>query len=72
MSLPAGNLRSALTERRFVPLRELFDEISTIKDFTGISAPYEPPTKPELELRTDLLSIEDCVTRVMAKINAVA
>jgi len=42
-----------------------------IKNFTGISAPYEPPRKPELELRTDLLSIEDCVARVMAKINAV-
>jgi len=43
-----------------------------IKNFTGISAPYEPPTKPELELRTDLLTIEDCVARVMTKINAMA
>ena len=43
-----------------------------IKDFTGVSAPYEPPRRPDLELRTDLLSIEDCVARVMAKINAMA
>lgn len=32
-----------------------------IKDFTGISAPYEAPITPELHLRTDLKSIEECV-----------
>ncbi len=34
-----------------------------IKGFTGVSpdAPYEPPLKPELHLRTDQLSVEDCV-----------
>ena len=31
-----------------------------IKDFTGISAPYEAPLTPELHLRTDLKSIEEC------------
>jgi adenylyl-sulfate kinase len=36
-----------------------------IKDFTGISAPYEPPMKPEIELRTDQLSITECVTRIL-------
>jgi bifunctional enzyme CysN/CysC len=36
-----------------------------IKDFTGISAPYEHPLKPEIELRTDQLSISECVTRVL-------
>ena len=36
-----------------------------IKDFTGISAPYEPPIKPEIELRTDQLSITECVTRIL-------
>jgi bifunctional enzyme CysN/CysC len=29
-----------------------------IKGFTGIDSPYEPPTEPVLELRTDLLSKE--------------
>ncbi len=24
-----------------------------IKNFTGVSSPYEPPLKPEIELRTD-------------------
>jgi len=32
-----------------------------IKDFTGISAPYEPPTKPEVELLTGQLGISECV-----------
>ncbi|CAG8535513.1 5168_t:CDS:2 [Ambispora leptoticha] len=30
-----------------------------IKEFTGISAPYEAPTSPELHIRTGELSIED-------------
>ena len=41
-----------------------------IKDFTGISAPYEPPRRPDLELRTDLLTVDECIARVLAKINA--
>ncbi len=36
-----------------------------IKSFTGISAPYEPPEKPELHLRTDQLSVGECVHRIM-------
>ncbi|HTL16849.1 MAG TPA: adenylyl-sulfate kinase, partial [Patescibacteria group bacterium] len=36
-----------------------------IKDFTGISAPYEAPLKPDVELRTDLYSVEECVAQVL-------
>ena len=36
-----------------------------IKEFTGISAPYEAPVRPELELRTDQLTVNECVTRIM-------
>lgn len=32
-----------------------------IDQFTGISAPYEPPTSPELEIRTAEQSVEECV-----------
>ncbi len=32
-----------------------------IKDFTGISAPYEPPENPDLLIDTEALSIEECV-----------
>jgi bifunctional enzyme CysN/CysC len=36
-----------------------------IKNFTGVSAPYEPPISPELELRTDTLSISESVAQVL-------
>jgi adenylylsulfate kinase-like enzyme len=35
-----------------------------IKDFTGVSAPYEPPLQPELEVRTDQLSVAESVARI--------
>ena len=35
-----------------------------IKEFTGINAPYEIPIHPSLEIRTDLLSIEES-TKIM-------
>ena len=36
-----------------------------IKDFTGITAPYEPPEKPEIHLRTDQMNVGECVQTVM-------
>lgn len=36
-----------------------------LKDFTGISAPYEPPTEPELTLRTEFEDVPTCVSRVL-------
>ncbi|MCH8002123.1 MAG: adenylyl-sulfate kinase [Proteobacteria bacterium] len=36
-----------------------------IEEFTGISAPYEPPASPELAVDTANHSIEDCVARIM-------
>ncbi len=36
-----------------------------ISEFTGISAPYEAPEEPELEIRTDQLSVEACVDRIV-------
>lgn len=36
-----------------------------IKDFTGISAPYEAPEAPEITIRTDLLSVEECVRKIV-------
>jgi adenylylsulfate kinase len=37
-----------------------------IKDFTGISSPYEPPLQPELELDTGVESLQTCVEQVIA------
>lgn len=36
-----------------------------IKEFTGISSPYEAPETPDLELDTSKLSLEECTNRVM-------
>jgi adenylyl-sulfate kinase len=39
-----------------------------LRDFTGISAPYEPPLAADLELRTDQLAVGECVTRLQAQL----
>jgi adenylyl-sulfate kinase len=39
-----------------------------IKEFTGISDPYEPPLHPELTLPTHELSREACVARVLQRL----
>jgi adenylylsulfate kinase len=36
-----------------------------IKEFTGISAPYEPPEKPEIHLSTDQLTVGECLQSIM-------
>ncbi|MCZ6521359.1 MAG: adenylyl-sulfate kinase [Bacteroidetes bacterium] len=39
-----------------------------IKQFTGIDSPFENPEKPDLELRTDLESLEQCQRRLLESI----
>jgi adenylylsulfate kinase len=36
-----------------------------IKNFTGIDAPFETPLHPDMEIRTDVLSIQDSVNKVL-------
>lgn len=36
-----------------------------IKEFTGVSAPYEEPDNPEVILETDKFSIDECVGRIL-------
>ncbi|MDR3458272.1 MAG: adenylyl-sulfate kinase [Verrucomicrobiae bacterium] len=36
-----------------------------IKNFTGVSAPYEPPLNPEIEVRTDKLSVAGAVDKIL-------
>lgn len=40
--------------------------LGEIKDFTGISSPYEPPVKPDLVVDTGGLALSECVAQVMA------
>ncbi|MFC2107543.1 adenylyl-sulfate kinase [Bacteroidota bacterium] len=39
-----------------------------IKDFTGISSPFEIPVNADLEIRTDLLEVEEAIKKCMEKI----
>jgi adenylylsulfate kinase len=39
-----------------------------IKDFTGIDSPFEKPLHPHVELRTNELSIEESVKKILARI----
>ena len=36
-----------------------------VKDFTGISAPYEEPLDPEIVIDTELLSIKQSVKKIL-------
>ncbi len=43
-----------------------------IQQFTGIASPYECPEKPDLELRTDLKPVEECLGELTAAVMVVA
>lgn len=42
-----------------------------LREFTGVSAPYEPPLQPEVEVRTDQQSVAECVAAILARVEAV-
>ncbi len=39
--------------------------LGEIKNFTGIDAPFEPPENPDIEVKTDKLSINDATIKVL-------
>jgi adenylylsulfate kinase len=41
-----------------------------IKNFTGVSDPYEPPANPEIVLHTEAESVDDSVHQVIAWLEA--
>src|SRR5918994_1065926 len=41
-----------------------------IKNFTGVSDPYEPPVNPEIELHTEAESVDESVHQVIAWLEA--
>jgi adenylylsulfate kinase-like enzyme len=36
-----------------------------ISEFTGVSAPYEPPDTPQIHLRTASQNVEECVETIL-------
>jgi bifunctional enzyme CysN/CysC len=45
-------------------------EEGEIANFPGVSAPYEPPTSPDLLLNTAELNVDECVKRVIGLLEA--
>lgn len=41
-----------------------------IAEFTGVSAPYEPPHEPAIALETGRSSVADCVARLLELVNS--
>ena len=41
-----------------------------IINFTGISAPYEAPTIPDIEIKTEEMSVDEAVVKILTVINA--
>lgn len=56
----------ALCEKRDVKGLYRRARAGEVKDFTGISSPYEAPLNPELVVATDSLPLDDCVAEVVA------
>jgi bifunctional enzyme CysN/CysC len=44
-------------------------DVGEIANFPGVSAPYETPESPDLALRTDQSSIDECVDQIMTLLN---
>lgn len=40
-----------------------------IRDFTGISAPFEAPANPGVEVKTDALTVEQSVNKIMEQLS---
>ena len=40
----------------------------TIKEFTGISDPYDVPTAPELRIETEHVEVDDCAHQILLKL----
>ena len=43
--------------------------LGKIKNMTGISAPYEAPENPDIEIFTEKEEIDDSVKKILSKIN---
>jgi adenylyl-sulfate kinase len=64
------NAPLAVCEQRDVKGLYARARANEIKNFTGISAPYEAPASAEVELCTDTLSVAESVTKVLDHLRA--
>jgi adenylylsulfate kinase len=54
-----------ICERRDVKGHYKKARAGEIKEFTGVSSPYEEPVHPDLVLNTDSLTVEECVASIL-------
>lgn len=47
-------------------------EVCEQRDPKGLSAPYEPPLKLELELHTDKLTVAECVSAILVQLDTLS
>ncbi len=59
------NAPLAVCEQRDVKGLYARSRANELKEFTGISAPYEPPAAPEVEVRTDQMTVAECATHIL-------
>jgi adenylyl-sulfate kinase len=59
------NAPLAICEKRDPKGHYLRARAGQIKQFTGISSPYEAPKKPEIELRTDQMTIRESMAELL-------
>lgn len=43
--------------------------VGEIKDFTGIDSEYQVPVNPEIHIRTDQFSVEECAAKIIARLD---
>jgi adenylylsulfate kinase len=60
----------AVCEQRDVKGHYKKAKAGEIKEFTGISSPYEEPAHPDLVLTTDTMSVDECVDAVVELLRA--
>lgn len=57
-----------ICERRDVKGHYARARAGLLKEFTGVSAPYEPPPAPEMEIRTDVLTVAESTDRLFQRL----
>lgn len=64
-------INTSLEECEHRDVKGLYKKARTgeIKNMTGISSPYEAPDKPDIEIKTEEVTIKDAVDRIVNYIN---
>ncbi|MBU1010068.1 MAG: adenylyl-sulfate kinase [Bacteroidetes bacterium] len=59
------NAPASVCEKRDVKGMYKKARAGLITDFTGVSAPFDAPLNPDIELKTDLFTVEACIAKAL-------